>query len=318
MRKGIRRLSIFIILGTLALAIVQNDDKLIAFAKAFSAESLAVQKKETEHFVKASTRKSNNNYSSSDPIGNSDPHFGFELGQFVIRGYSWIEDDGKGNILVVKGEDDQVRLTYDLRKDIDDLRGDGSHQRINSDGDGSDQPFGYATPKNGFGRGALIWRFTDSTGKTGAVKSHTDYFLAMGSGAANKEIVLNEEGDWSFALDYEVQSPSWFFGAKTWYDRYTVRFNIRVRNANCMIYLKDAASGSELRDKAHTKSGFSIDLANSRYLKVDVVREDAEGNEVRGNSVYSDGAVFTEKGIYRISVKNVYTGAETNKTIVVD
>ena len=56
------------------------------------------------------------------------------------------------------------------------------------------------------------------------------------------------------------------------YEQYTIRMNVKVRNANCMAYLREVDTGRELKDSSMTAKGFYIDLANSKYLKVDVSR----------------------------------------------
>lgn len=272
------------------------------------------EKKAPQHYVNVETLKSDNTYKKREAIKSNDKHFGFDLGQFVISGYTRIEDDGQGNLLVIKGEDDEVRLTFELRQDINDLKGK-ENVRIHDDADGSDEELGYARPKDGFGKGMLLWRFTDNTGYKSPVKAHKDYLVALTSDASEKEIIMNEEGDWTIALDYEIAYSAFPGNA---YGQYTIRMNIRVRNANCMAYLREVDTGRELKNDGTTTKGFYIDLANSKYLKVDVSRTNIGENDVRNNSPYTDGTSFTENGVYTVTVMNEYTGASTVKTITVN
>ena len=77
-----------------------------------------------------------------------------------------------------------------------------------------------------------------------------------------------------------------------------------------MIFLFDTNSGSELSSGSFTENGFRIDYANSQYLRVNVKREvlkdgfDGLTEDTRFNSVATDGDVFTDEGVYTITVTN--------------
>ena len=72
-----------------------------------------------------------------------------------------------------------------------------------------------------------------------------------------------------------------------------------------------------------TENGFRLDLAKSRYLKVNIKREvlkdSADGlvEDTRFNGPAKDGAQYTDEGIYTITVTNEYTGQFTVKKIYV-
>ena len=90
-----------------------------------------------------------------------------------------------------------------------------------------------------------------------------------------------------------------------------------------MVYPFDLVTGAELTNTANTKNGFRLDLAKSRYLKVNVKREMlAEGadglvEDTRFNGPAKDGAEYKDDGIYTITVSNQYTGQQTQKKIYV-
>ena len=77
-----------------------------------------------------------------------------------------------------------------------------------------------------------------------------------------------------------------------------------------MIFLFDTDNGSELSSGSFTENGFRIDYANSQYLRVNVKREvlkdgfDGLTEDTRFNSVATDGDVFTDEGVYTITVTN--------------
>lgn len=85
----------------------------------------------------------------------------------------------------------------------------------------------------------------------------------------------------------------------------------------------DTATGSELTNSSMTENGFRLDLAKSRYLKVNIKREvlkdSADGlvEDTRFNGPARDGAQYTDEGIYTITVTNAYTGQFTVKKIYV-
>ena len=72
-----------------------------------------------------------------------------------------------------------------------------------------------------------------------------------------------------------------------------------------------------------TENGFRLDLAKSRYLKINLKREilkdSADGliEDTRFNGPAKDGAEYTDEGIYTITVNNKYTGQFTTKKIYV-
>ena len=90
-----------------------------------------------------------------------------------------------------------------------------------------------------------------------------------------------------------------------------------------MVYPFDVTTGSELTNSSMTENGFRLDLAKSRYLKVnlkrEVLSESADGliEDTRFNGPARDGAEYTDEGIYTITVTNEYTGQFTVKKIYV-
>ena len=89
-----------------------------------------------------------------------------------------------------------------------------------------------------------------------------------------------------------------------------------------MVYPFDTVSGNELSDLAWTADGFQLDMARSRYLTIDVQKSSLSvgsngqvKEDVRFNRPAQDGESYTDEGIYVFSVKNLYTGETTTKTI---
>ena len=104
---------------------------------------------------------------------------------------------------------------------------------------------------------------------------------------------------------------------------YRIFFRFSVRNGNCMVFPFDTQTGAELTNASSTPNGFSLDLARSRYLDIQVKRTvmtysaDGPVEDVRFNRPARDGEQYTQEGIYTITVRNRYTGEETVKTIYV-
>ena len=106
-------------------------------------------------------------------------------------------------------------------------------------------------------------------------------------------------------------------------DDYKISFYFSVRNGNCMVYPFDVKTGQELTDTAFTENGFRLDLAKSRYLKIDITKQvlnagkDGLTEDTRFNKPARDGEEFTDEGVYVITVSNAYTDRSTEKTIYV-
>lgn len=265
-----------------------------------------------------------NGFSESHPIDEKDPHFGWELGRFFVSGYTRQTSADDGTPVFLKNVGDKVGLYFNLEQDIDRLNGNDKLS-INDDGNGSDQQYGIR--ESDFGRGTLIVRHTDYQNNVGDPIIYTDYLSALVTGA-DTEIDLFEEGDYEVSLDYEVKDaprkiPGVNIEVFPKYANYRISFKFSVRNGNCMVFPLDSLTGSTLTNKSWTPNGFRLDLARSRYLDIDVRREelDASGSELvedtRFNRPAADGDEYTEEGLYVIDVRNRYTGQHTEKQIYV-
>lgn len=267
-----------------------------------------------------------NGYSGSEEIGEDDPHFGWNLGSFVVSGFTSRADDN-GTPVFLKNAGDEVQLSFVLDQDIDALNGD-SKKRITDDKNGYDQQFEIAKSNDGFGRGTLIVQHTDFQNASTAPKYYRDYLPALEVGAET-EIDLCEEGDYEVALDYEVETTGNIpvvskIPLTHRFDDYRIAFRFKVRNSNTMMFLFDSETGNELFNGSVTQNGFRIDLAGSHYLDVSVKRElmneghDGLVEDTKFNRTATDGATYTQEGIYTITVKNPSTGEEpTTKRIYV-
>lgn len=258
-------------------------------------------------------------YSKEDAIKGSDKHFGWRLGRFFVSGFTRVSSGETEAPVFVKTLGDSVTLWFDLEQNIDALNGN-TDLSVCADTDGYDQYFG--VPKTNFGRGTLIVRHTDYQNHKNDPQVYTDYVLAKGTSGADTKIVLREEGDYEVALDYEVYDGN-LLHLKNKYGNYRILLRFSVRNGNCMVFPFDVKTGAELQNTSVTENGFSLDLARSRYLDIDVkytvLMRSAAGmiEDVRFNRPAKDGDRYTAEGIYTISVHNRYTGESTVKTIFV-
>ncbi len=255
-------------------------------------------------------------YSGEQEITKSDIHYGWNLGNFFVSGYTdkCVSDDG--SVVFLKNLGDKVTLWFNLSQNIDALNEDNA-LTISSDKEGYDQYF--ETPKTDFGKGALIIRYTDYNNNKTEPQIYTNYLEANTSFGADTRVQLFEEGDYEVALDYAVTKDDLFDTT----GHYRIFFKFSVRNGNCMAYPFDIATGSELTNSSMTENGFRLDLAKSRYLKVNIKREvlkdSADGlvEDTRFNGPAKDGAEYTDDGIYTITVSNNYTNQFTVKKIYV-
>lgn len=255
-------------------------------------------------------------YSGEKTIAKSDPHYGWDLGSFFVNGYTDKVKNPDGNMVFLKNLGDKVTLWFRLNQDINKLNGNDKLS-ITADREGSDQYF--ETPIMDFGRGTLIIRHTDYKNEKSEPTIYTNYLESNTSLGADTKVSFFEEGDYEVALDYEITDDQLIDKIS----HYRIFFRFSIRNGNCMVYPFDLATGSELTNTSMTENGFYLDLAKSRYLKVNLKRETlAEGadglvEDTRFNGPARDGAKYTDEGIYTITVSNEYTGQSTIKKLYV-
>lgn len=264
-----------------------------------------------------------NGYSGEQAIDKDDPHYGWELGTFVVNGYTR-ETTDNGTPVFLKNLGDKVTLWFHLNQDITCLNKKESLS-ISEDTNGYDQKF--EVPQTNFKHGALIIRYTDYQGVVHDPDIYTDYLAANARTGADTRVQLFEEGDYEVSLDYEIKNSPRQVGSVSivpTYTNYKILFKFSIRNGNCMVFPLDNAIGNELANQAITKKGFKLDMAKSRYLTIDVQRsllsEAPDGTlveDVRFNRPAKDGESYTDEGIYTFTVKNLYTGESTTKTIYV-
>lgn len=286
------------------------------YAYTNSGESTLVDYNQTYRLGKKVRVKNFDGYFGEELIKPDDPHYGWELGNFFVSGYTdeVIKDDG--SVVFLKNVGDKVTLWFNLSQNIDGLNGNDKVS-ITADTEGYDQYF--ETPKMNFGRGVLIIRYTDHNDVKAEPTIYTNYLEANASVGADTKVQLFEEGDYEVALDYELTSD----GLIDKIGHYRIFFKFSVRNGNCMVYPFDVATGSELNNSSMTEKGFRLDLAKSRYLKINIKREvlkdtpDGLVEDIRFNGAAKDGAEYTDEGIYTITVSNEYTGQLTIKKIYV-
>ena len=255
-------------------------------------------------------------YFGEEQIDKNDIHYGWNLGNFFVSGYTDEVTGADGNMVFLKNVGDKVTLWFKLNQNINGLNGK-ENLSITADTEGYDQYF--ETPKMDFGRGVLIIRYTDHNNVKAEPTIYTNYLEANAAVGADTKVQLFEEGDYEVALDYEVTSDELIDKV----GHYRIFFKFSVRNGNCMVYPFDVKTGSELTNSAMTENGFRLDLAKSRYLKINLKREtlkdSADGlvEDTRFNGPAKDGVEYTDEGIYTITVSNEYTGQFTTKKIYV-
>lgn len=254
-----------------------------------------------------------NGYSGNEPIDNKDPHIGWDIGKFAINGYTQQINSADGDVIFLKTVGDEITLWFSLSQNINRLNGD-EKKIIAEDKNGYDSEMN--VPQTNFGRGTLIIRHTDYQNKKNDPIIYTNYLEANTRTGAETRVRLYEEGDYEVTLDYEIKS-----GTKI--TNYKIPFKFQIRNGNCMVFPKDNKSGKELLDYEITENGFSLDMARSRYLKINVTRSvisEKDGLiklDQRFDRPANETDVYTEEGIYTFTVSNEYTNREMTKTIYV-
>ena len=255
-------------------------------------------------------------YSGNDKITINDPHYGWELGQFFVEGFTSYNDNDKEQPIFLKNAGDEVTLKFRLEQDIAKLNGN-KKLSINEDTNGYDEYFGIE--KTNLERGALFIRVTDYQNVTDKPEIYTNYLAANAAKTADTTVKLCEEGDYEVALDYEIKDQTNLFAS---YHNYRISFRFSVRNGNCMIFPREVGTGSELLNTSITKNGFYLDFAKSRYLDINIKKSvliDGANDlteDTRFNKVVKDGDEFTDEGVYTITAHNRYTFAEPTVKVI--
>lgn len=255
-------------------------------------------------------------YYGEKTIEKNDPHYGWDLGNFFVSGYTDKRVNDNGNVVFLKNVGDKVILWFNLSQNMEKLNGKDDIS-ITADSEGFDKYF--ETPKTDFGNGTLIVRYTDYNNNKSKPQIYTNYLKANTSFGTDTKVQLFEEGDYEVALDYEVTKDD-FIDSE---GHYRIFFKFSVRNGNCMVYPFDLETGEELTNSSMTENGFLLDLAKSRYLQVnlkrEVMKDSANGlvEDTRFNEPAKDGAKYADDGIYTITVNNQYTNQSTIKKIYV-
>lgn len=262
-------------------------------------------------------------YSETNDIDIDDPHYGWDLGSFSINGYT-DETDDNGTPVFLKNVGDKTTLWFTLTQDINQLNGDETLS-IAEDKNGYNKEF--EVNQTNFKHGALIIQYTNSSNHKETPIVYTDFLAANASLQADTKVQLFEEGDYTVSLNYEIKKDSRNVAGVSIlpeYNDYAITFSFKVRNSNCMVFPFDLDTGDELSDYAIAEKGFKLDLANSKYLKINVkkssIKENEEGTistDERSNKVSKDNATFEDEGVYVFTVQNEYTNEETTKTIFV-
>lgn len=296
---------------------------IMPLSKCIYANEENVRKTDNEEKYRlGEVQKTNEKYGNEKNIGSKDIHYGWDLGQFYLKGYTSVITEDKSNPVFLKTVGDKVTLYFNLEQNINKLNG-SSKKHISNDKNGIDAYF--KTKKQKFHHGALIIRKTNYQNETAEPIIYTDYLKAIEKGAETKVDVF-EEGDYEVALDYQITyEPKAIFGKPIFpeYYHYRIFFKFSVRNGNCMIYPFDVETKEELTNSAVTEEGFYLDFANSHYLdiniKKEVLNDGADGlvEDVRFNKPAKDGEEFTDEGIYTITASNRYTKTTTQKIIYV-
>ncbi|ADU23878.1 hypothetical protein [Ruminococcus albus] len=263
---------------------------------------------ETFELGKTQAVKVDNGFTDSINMDSDDPHLGWDLGRFVVGGFTSNKKTVTGDTVFLKNVGDKITLWFDMNKNvnINKLNGD-KHLTINSDLNGYDSILN--VPQQNFKRGTLIIRFTDYKGITHDPIIYTNFLEALVLPGANTKVQLFEEGDYEVSLDYEILDDNW---KDRFYD-YKIAFNFQVRNSNAIVYPKDKVTNTYLANDSVTENGFILDWAKSRYLNINVqLSQWTKGvngytEDTKFNRSAKESDEYITPGIYTIKVTNPTT-----------
>lgn len=262
-------------------------------------------------------------YTGEKDLTSNDLHYGWELGNFFITGYTGDTKDNENNPVILKNVGDEVTLWFNLEWDINALNGD-DNIRVTADNSGSDQYF--ETDTMDFGKGALIVKKISSDNTEEDIQIYTNFLEANAKPGTDTVVQLFEEGDYEVALDYEVTKDTFKVFDKKVLDQthhYRIYYRFSVRNSNCMVYPLDVNTNEKIVNGSYSKDGFYLDLAKSKYLQINVKKSNLKDGtydlveDTEYNQLANDGTKFTDDGLYEITVTNRYTNISDVKRIYV-
>ena len=255
-------------------------------------------------------------YSDTSAITNGDPHNGWRLGQFLLSGYTDVEEADIPVFIKTPGHN--ISLWFDLEQNIDFLGGE-KKLSIVADPKGQDDIFQYSKDRTDFGRGALLVKHIDFKNNA-TINLYSNYLVAKETGGANTRIDIREEGTYEVALDYMIKNSD-LKSALNSTTRYRLSVTFKVKNGSGMAYLFDIGNKSELQDYSITKEGFQVDLANSKSVKVSYTRYAINQNgtalDARASAPIADGEALTDIGYYILTITNIETNSAIEKHLFV-
>lgn len=266
--------------------------------------------------------KTDSGFTNGKPREKGDPHYGWKLGDFYVTGFTKVETDSDGTPIFLKNAGDTITLSFDLLENKNSLNGN-EDIILHYDTKAYDEYF--QTDVYQHSMGLLVIRETNYKNEI-MEPIIFESFLEDAKKKTDKQVNLFEEGDYEFALDYELEVDGSVLGLglidKDSYEDYRLFFKFKVRNGNCMIFPR-ALNGDELTNGSYSSDGFFLDFAKTRYLDVDVkyivLVEGKDGlvEDVRYNRPATDGEQYTRSGIYEITARNDYVSDPLVKRIYV-
>ena len=261
-----------------------------------------------------------NGFSGNTPIDGKDSHYGWKMGDFYISGYAE-KNETQGVPVYMREIGKDVSLHYYLAQDIDCLNGDSS-LIVYEDTNAYNQSLNNGAENRGRGVLYIEYKAWDG-GKT--VVPYQDFLTSVASGTSDVEVISLQEGDYRIILNYELRKQNAVAGVNTTgsYSDYSMEYSFKVRNSAAAFFPFDVETHSILNSGSFTKDGFEIDLAESHYLTIRIKRSVLNLNNGRYSmetaEEYSatEHSVFTEPGIYTITVSSEYSGSSDPKTIYV-
>lgn len=286
--------------------VTQKNAEVYIFYASYQNLEISTNSEKFYYYVggkntKYTARTKDNAFSGNIEIEKKDPHYGWDLGCFCLSGYT---DKGDSDDVYLKKAGNKIKLSFRLDEDIECLHGNPK-MKIHDDDNGSDEEF--KVKQHNMKHGELIVHHIDSENRMTETK-YSDFFASLASPGTDTSIQFFEEGDYEVHLDYTIVDGSLF--RKKYH--YKTSFSFKIRNGNCMVYIFDAETGSELGNGDVAENGFQIDTARSSYPKLHVKKEILNNSktglteDTRFNASAFDGEIFTDEGIYTITAYNRY------------
>lgn len=237
-----------------------------------------------------------NGFSKENQVEKSNPHYGWNIGNFSVSGFVAKEVAPFGvPIFYVRKGDINFKLIFELNYPLDKL-GNKETLSVNEDTNGYDTSF--EIEKQDFGYGALFIRRRDiETGEYDEVSKHLNFLY--GRKVGSQFVVTNSmvEGDYEIALDYEIKERYGLLNALTnwWNYKMSCRFAVRYFDEEGSLPKATNINTSQIVVHSENNQKYKLEVRSNWFEEAKQVGENigVDGSQIEYFSDESENTMVT-------------------------